>query len=56
MKKTMKVILAILPVLAAALGLSPDLLKNRPTVSPDYQETVKAGTKAGQRSLENRPF
>lgn len=56
MKKTMKVILAILPVLAAAPGLSADLLKNRPAVSPDYQETVKAGTKARQRYLENGPF
>ncbi len=56
MKKTMKVILAILPVLAAAPGLLPDLLKNRPAVSPDYQKTVKAGTKAGQRYLENGPF
>ena len=52
----MKVILAILPVLAAALGLLPDLPKNRPAMSPDYQETVKAGTKAGQRYLENGPF
>ncbi len=55
-EKTMKVILAILSVLAAAPGLLPDLLKNRPAVSPDYQKTVKAGTKAGQRYLENGPF
>lgn len=54
-EKTMKVILAILSVLAAAPGLLPDLLKNRPAVSPDYQKTVKAGTKAGQRYLENGP-
>ncbi len=51
-EKTMKVILAILSVLAAAPGLLPDLLKNRPAVSPDYQKTVKAG----QRYLENGPF
>ena len=56
MKKTVKIILTVLIVLALTIGCGLLWLQHRPAVPDGYQSQVAAGTKAEQIFLENGPY